>query len=420
MGIGYACIHIGSEETKLSAITLKNATDENLRLVIKKNLNALKKIIQYNIDNDIRLFRISSDIIPFGSHPMNTLDWEKEFKSEINELSAMIGGSKMRISMHPGQYTVLNSIRQDVVDRAIVDLEYHCKFLDALACSTASKIVLHVGGVYGDKKASSDSFIKNHNALTRGIKSRLVIENDDTSYNISDVLSISKETGIPVVFDVLHHHVNAPNEELLIEDWIKLAGKTWRESDGVQKIHYSQENPNGKKGAHSKYIRSSQFLDFYNNHIIDNIDIMLEVKDKNLSAIKCKLLTAKNIHIKQLEKQWAKYKYFVLSKSSSIYDEIRSLLKDKNNPAATRFYVLIDEALEKEINMGAEINAAQHVWGYISKKANPSEVKRYKKLITGYENGENKIEAVKRHLFKCAKRQDIDYLLQSLYFYILI
>jgi len=218
---------------------------------------------------------------------------------------------------------------------------------------------------------------------------------------------------------MLHHQINPPEKALPTSTWISLAGDTWKENDGKQKIHYSQKNSSGKKGAHSMHIRSSQFLDFYKHNITKDIDIMLEVKDKNLSVIKCNLLTNKSIHVKQLEQEWARYKYFVLSRSATIYNSIRGLLKDKLNPNTLGFYLLLDEALEHKMNIGSEINAAQHVWGYISKKANPIEVKRYQKLLDGYENNESKVQLVKRHLYGCVKRQGLSYLLQSLYFYIL-
>ena len=97
MSIGYACIQIGSEETKLSSLRLNNASAENLRKVISKNLNALEAIIKYNIENEIKLFRISSDIIPFGSHPANKIPWWEEFQDQLQVIGELMRKSDLRV-----------------------------------------------------------------------------------------------------------------------------------------------------------------------------------------------------------------------------------------------------------------------------------------------------------------------------------
>lgn len=418
MAIGYACIHIGSEKTNLSALRLKNASEENIRKVILKNLNALEAIINYNVENGIHLFRISSDIIPFGSHPENKIRWWEEFEEELQSLGRLISKSNMRVSMHPGQYTVLNSPNPYVVIRAMAELDYSNKFLDSLGCNDSCKIILHIGGIYSDKDTATERFITNYNKLDNNVKKRLVIENDDKSYNIQDVLAISEKTDIPVVFDNLHHEINYIESEFTVYDWIDACNKTWKAKDGKQKMHYSQNKINGAKRAHSSYIRAIQFLKFYNGLNSKDIDIMLEVKDKNLSAVKCILLTKENLKINSLELEWKRYKYFVLSRSVVSYNSIRNGLKDKGNPNALVFYTYIEEALNISENIGAEINAAQHVWGYMSDKASTKDKIKFDKLIDQYKIGEVTVRSIKNFLLRLAKEQSIKYLLESLYFYI--
>jgi len=103
-------------------------------------------------------------------------------------LTRMHRNPNIRGSMHPGQYTVLNSPNEEVVEKSIMDLEYHCKFLDSLGVDYSNKIILHVGGVYGDKISAMERFKHNFNRLSNSLKKRLVIENDDKSYTIEDVL----------------------------------------------------------------------------------------------------------------------------------------------------------------------------------------------------------------------------------------
>lgn len=418
MAIGYACLHIGSEKTKLSNIRLANASEENLGRVIAANLDALEAIIQYNFDNDIKLFRISSDIIPLGSHPAVQFKWWEEYQDRLRFIGNIIKNVNIRVSMHPGQYTVLNSPHAEVYKRAVADLAYHCRFLDTLGCDATCKIVLHIGGGYADKNGAIKRFIQNYQSLDQSIQNRLVIENDDKIFNIEDVLYISQQTGLPVVFDDLHHKLNSPQTHLSVYDWIETCSKTWGNMDGRQKVHYSQSDPNLVRGAHSKHINAQKFMQFYNGLHKKDIDLMLEVKDKNLSAVQCILLIKTNLKVQSLEREWARYKYLVLSRSASIYNDVRKQLNDKSNPDAMLFYNNIEKALSLNEDKGAETNAAQHVWGYLSKQAGEIDRNRFRVMLDEYISGKRTIKTIKNFLFRIVKQQKVNYLMESLYFYL--
>jgi len=287
MSIGYACLTVGVPNTGMKSCRVQNASEERLVELISHNLNSLGNIIDYNIENNIKLFRISSDIIPFGSSPVNTLNWWELFATELTAIAKKIQENRMRISMHPGQYTVLNSPKEDVVERAIEDLNYHTQFIRSLRGTTENKIILHIGGVYGDKSQAVERFIRNYNRLNETVKQHLVIENDDRSYTIKDVLTIGKTLGVPVVFDNLHHTINPCDEQQDDLYWIRRCKETWKVDDGRQKIHYSQQDPLKQPGGHSETIGISDFMDYYQAINGEELDIMLEVKDKNLSAVKC-------------------------------------------------------------------------------------------------------------------------------------
>jgi UV DNA damage endonuclease len=287
MAIGYACLTIGNDDIKYRTCRISNATPDNLFTIIRYNLNSLEKAIDYNSENNIKLFRISSDIIPFGSNPNITIDWQKKFLSKLRDIGKKIREYNIRVSMHPGQYTVLNSPNDNVVKNAVNDLKYHADFLDSIGTDKTSKIILHIGGVYGDKAGSISRFIKNFKKLDNNIKSRISIENDDKSYNIMDVLSISKVLDLPVVYDNLHNSINPFDNTKDDIYWINMCTKTWKKVDGNQKIHYSQQATNKKLGSHSPTIDLNEFINFYNRIKNFDLDIMLEVKDKDKSAIKC-------------------------------------------------------------------------------------------------------------------------------------
>ena len=169
MKIGYACLTVGVPETNFRSCTLKKANRNTLLNIIEYNLNSLENIIDYNIKNNIRLFRISSDLIPFGSSIVNDIPWWDVFSSKLSSIGEKIKNSGMRVSMHPGQYTVLNSPKEDVVRRAIEDLNYHERVLDSLGVGIDSKIILHIGGVYNNKEKAIKDFIDNFQLLDRKI-----------------------------------------------------------------------------------------------------------------------------------------------------------------------------------------------------------------------------------------------------------
>ncbi len=287
MRIGYACLTVNVPNTDIKRCRLKNANDERLADIIGHNLNSLENTLDYNMKNGIRLFRISSDLIPFGSSPEIRLPWWDIYEYWLKSIGDRIRNYGMRVSMHPGQYTILNAERKSIIEKSVDDLAFHTRVLDSMQLSPEHKIVLHVGGVYNNKKKSMERFIESCKCLSSSIRQRLVIENDDKCYSVKDILTISNLLDIPVVYDNLHNKVN-PGDLLKSDaEWIKICRKTWHSEDGVQKIHYSRQAPGKSPGAHADSIRVDDFTAFFNTVKNMEIDIMLEVKDKNLSALKC-------------------------------------------------------------------------------------------------------------------------------------
>ena len=231
---------------------------------------------------------------------------------------------------------------------------------------STSKIILHVGGAYGDKAVAIDRFYRSWVRLSDSVRNRIVLENDERIYNIGDVLNIAGRLGVPAVFDTLHHSINLPRENRSESDWILQCAKTWGKFDGRQKIHYSQQRLDGKPGAHSNSIYAEQFLKFYETVRYMDLDMMLEVKNKNLSAIKCSLMVADTNKISFLEREWAKYKYSVLEHSPSAYLAIRALLKNKRAYPAKQFYSMLEQALDEPLETNNAVNALLHVWGTLA------------------------------------------------------
>lgn len=286
--IGYACVN-----TSIGAITnrtcrLNNCNDKRLRGLISDNLDGMKRIIEWNIQKGIMLYRISSVAIPYASHDVNTVHWWDDYKDRIIDIGKIIKDSGMRVSMHPGQYVNINSPDIGVVDFSIKELEYHAKFMDLLGLDGSNRIILHVGGAYGDKKSSIKRFVDVFGTLSDNIKSRLTIENDDKTYNVWDVLDVSRQTGIPVILDLLHHQVNHAGlvEDKDIKIILERCFSTWGKNNGVPKIHFSTQRANARYGVHADSVDINLLMEIYFEFINYNFDIMLETKDKEMSVLR--------------------------------------------------------------------------------------------------------------------------------------
>jgi UV DNA damage endonuclease len=242
-------------------------------------------MLKFNVENDLLFFRIISRLIPFASHPIMDFDWKEYFKDNFNEISEFIHENDIRISMHPGQFVVVNSNDTDVFERGLNELKYHSEVFDILNLDSTTKMQVHVGGgVYGNKEKSMERFIERYKSLDKNIKRRLVIENDEKSYNLSECLEISHQTKIPVLFDYFHHELNNTGEDL--EGCFENFTKTWKTKDGLPLVDYSSQNPEKAKGTHIKSIDIDHFKNFLKETRNFDFDIMLEIKDKEASALK--------------------------------------------------------------------------------------------------------------------------------------
>jgi UV DNA damage endonuclease len=287
--LGYACLCQSLEDSAPHGTILRNASPERLRALTSANLARLERVIAFNVEHGVRLFRISSDVVPFGSHPVRTDAWWNEFADVLATIGRLIRTHDLRVSLHPGQYTVLASPEPRTVDAARADLAYHARLLDALDVDPQHKIVIHVGGAYGDKSAALCRWISAVNRLPEQLRQRLVVENDERLFGIDDVLAASAATGVPVVLDVLHHRVYAAAEaDASLPEALRRAARTWHaERDGPPKIHYSSQAVGQRPGAHAEYIDAAEFDAFLKLAPPDiDFDCMLEAKAKDTALFR--------------------------------------------------------------------------------------------------------------------------------------
>jgi UV DNA damage endonuclease len=292
MKIGYPCINHAVSCTANRTFRLRSYSPALLEDIIRSNLRCLASTIEYNISHGILFFRIGSGLVPFASHPICKFNWQRHFKQEFSDIGGLIRKNHMRISMHPDQFTLINSPRRDIFKRSVKELNYHAQVLELMNLGTKAKMQIHIGGVYNNKRQSIKRFIERYKTLPEIIKRHLVIENDDRLYTLKDCLSVHRETRIPVLFDVFHHILNNNGETL--NACMQAFTKTWREKDGLPMVDYSSQARGLRTGAHSSSISTSLFDEFLQASRQYDFDVMLEIKDKQKSALKAIKLAEKD------------------------------------------------------------------------------------------------------------------------------
>jgi len=289
--LGYACI-----STTLDTITPStNYTytsylkDENnfskLDDIIISNLEALDNLIDYNIKNNIHFFRLSSALIPLATLKSVDFDYIKPYLKKYQKIGLKIKHNNMRVDFHPDQFTVLNSTKKEVIENTITSLNYHYSILKTLNIKNPT-IILHVGSSVLGKDNSIKRFINIFNKLPKYLQKSIVIENDDKTYNILDVLDLCKKIDVPFVLDYHHHVCN--NNDIEIQKYYKEIFSTWKEK--TPKIHFSSPKNKTKKEirSHHDYINSDDFISFIESikYLNTNLDIMIEAKAKDEALFK--------------------------------------------------------------------------------------------------------------------------------------
>jgi UV DNA damage endonuclease len=283
MRIGYPCINRSLGCSPARTFRLASYNDARLHETIAANLACLHTIISWNAARGLLFFRITSDLVPFASHPVCTCPWQEQFSDEFLVIGDLIRRHGFRISMHPDQFVLLNTPDEGVLRRSIAELAYQVQVLDLMGLDNSVKVQVHVGGVYGNKTAGIDRFVRQYEQLDPAIRARLTIENDERLYSISDCLAIHESTGIPVIMDSFHHALLNSGEEFVT--LLEPVRKTWKVSDGIPMVDYSSQEPGKRTGAHAEHIVAHDFRQFLKTTRPADFDLMLEIKDKERSAL---------------------------------------------------------------------------------------------------------------------------------------
>ena len=295
MNLGYACINmtLGKQKPKVTTNrsmikrTFLEKGVEYAGELSLQNSRDLFKILEWNNHNNIKVFRLSSDMFPWCSeYGIKNSPYYLRIKTVLEACGYYAKQHGIRITSHPGPFNVLVSPTERVVENTIRDLEIHGEIFDMLGLSKTpyNKLNIHCNGVYGDKISAMDRFCKNFERLSESVQGRLTVENDDKAsmYSVKDLMYIHERIGIPIVFDYHHHKFNTGG--LSEQEALELAISTWPK--GIKPIvHYSESkrlhegDEKIKEQAHSDYI--NELPDLYGN----DVDVMVEAKAKELSIL---------------------------------------------------------------------------------------------------------------------------------------
>jgi UV DNA damage endonuclease len=293
--LGYACQNLTLGNTSSHTFRLKNFSIAKANSVILANVIALDEIIDWNIANGIKLFRVSSELFPFMDHPeigyeFTSLPDHQRIAAILENTGKKAISAGLRLTAHPGPYTCLGSPRPDIVTKAVKTMEIHGLMFKLLKTSDHA-INIHVGGTYGDYVETAKRWIDGFNRVSPEVRAHTTLENDDdrSGWCIGDLMRIYERVGVPLVFDF--HHWRFRNT-MPMEQALNTALNTWP-TDRIPKTHYSES----RLGETDKKVRPEAHSDYVTGPIPSIgsrlFDVMVEAKAKDLALLRYLALTKK-------------------------------------------------------------------------------------------------------------------------------
>jgi len=290
---GLCCI-FKEEPVRFRTVTAKTLYALPRKLRRKLRMGRVSKVCLHNTESlynalqvvnrlGIKAFRILSQLFPRYTHPdvgytIDILPDAERIQATLRRISAFRKSHDIRLSFHPDQFVVLNSPREDVVERSIAEIEYQAIVAQAVG---AEVINIHVGGVYGCKAESIKRFARNFGRLSRQARKRVTLENDDSLFTPTDILPLCNDLGVPFVYDVHHHRCNP--DRLSIEEATVLAMETWVPRRREPHFHISSPKY-GWEGCdpkpHSDYINPVDIPDAWRHISRFTLDVEAKAKEK--------------------------------------------------------------------------------------------------------------------------------------------
>ena len=285
----------------------QQVAEEKLWDLVKGNIESTRLLVERvgALDENLRMVRLSSDILPVYTQQ----DWQffyrlSDVKAYCERAFGAVGDlarkSGVRLSFHPGQFTVLASDNPDIVNRSIEEFEYHADMARWMGFGKSFqdfKINVHISG-----RAGPEGIRAAYKRLTPEARNCITIENEENAWGLDDCLSLSDI--LPIVLDLHHNWVREGEYLAVTEERVKRVVDSWRGRRPTLHYSVSREDwlvghcPNTlpcykslMAGGHKKQ-KLRAHSDFYWNtavnewalSFLDQFDIMAESKGKNLAS----------------------------------------------------------------------------------------------------------------------------------------
>ena len=273
---------------------------------LKTSLEYLDAILDFLHARRISMYRLSSDLAPYATHPdmPQFHGMVAESAADLAAVGAKARALDIRLSFHPSQFVLLNSPDPELTRKSIWDLASQADMLDRMELGPDAVLVTHVGGSYGDTAASRARWAVTWPTLPEPVRRRLVLEHDDIRFSAADTLWIHEQTGVRLVFDYQHHWCLNP-AGLDPIDTVRRMLATWPH-DVRPKIHFSsprtelrevlrrdKKTKRRKKSylppiwtGHADFTNPFEFARFMRDADGLVFDVMLEGKSKEVSLLK--------------------------------------------------------------------------------------------------------------------------------------
>jgi UV DNA damage endonuclease len=292
--LGFAVKVVGREGLK-SNDARRWKTGPHLRV----SMEYLHAILGYLDEIDVRMYRLSSDFVPYCTHPElpQFHGQVRECRAGLAELGRRARELGIRLSLHPSQYVLLSALDPAITAKGVADVDAQAELLDALEQGPEAVVVLHLGGAYGDKDAALRRFVETWPRLSEAGRRRLVVENDETLYTVQDCLRVHEATGVPLIFDHQHHLLNPGT--LGVGEACRAALATWP-AGVTPKVHFSSPKLDARTvlrgnreveappllSQHADYVHPWELAGFLREVGPLPFDVMLEAKRKDAALLK--------------------------------------------------------------------------------------------------------------------------------------
>ncbi len=247
------------------------------------NVAALRSAIDWCAAHGIGAFRVQSGLLPLYTHPEGGWNRDSPTAKGVREGLAAVGRHRaavdVRLSFHPDQFVVPGSKNPATVEMGLRELEYTAEVCELIG---AEQMTIHGGGAVDGKEAALERLAVGLARLSARARRLVVLENDDRTYTVKDLLPICQRLSIPLVYDVHHHRCNP--DGLSVEEATELAAQTWNGREPW--VHLSSPAQGWKTGdpkPHSDYIDPKDVPACW---LARSLTIDVEAKAKELAVVK--------------------------------------------------------------------------------------------------------------------------------------